>query len=131
MYFPETGFTDCQVWDRYALVPGDSFEKVALPVAKKKNLGVIAMKVTDRTGPMVSAGKVVDSDELLIISSAGMIIRTKVSEISSMGRSTQGVKVINLREGDRVTAIEVISEEEGDPVSELLFEDDDEVDKKE
>jgi len=70
--------------------------------------GVIALKVTDRTGPLVSAGKVSDKDELLIITNEGMIIRTEVKSISLLGRATQGVKLINLRENDTVSAIEVI-----------------------
>jgi len=85
--------------------------------------GVITLKITDRTGPPVSAGKVNDGDELLIITREGMIIRTEVSNISVQGRATQGVKLINLREGDQVSAIEVIHpEEEG---GEPLFEGDD------
>ncbi|MBN2081233.1 DNA gyrase subunit A [bacterium] len=83
--------------------------------------GVIALKVTDRTGPLVSAGKVVDGDELLIITREGMIIRTEVKNISVQGRATQGVKLINLRENDAVGAIEVIHPEAED---ETLFEED-------
>jgi DNA gyrase subunit A len=82
--------------------------------------GVIAMKVTERTGPLVSAGKVSDGDELLMITEAGMIIRTEVKHISQLGRATQGVKLINLREGDAVAGVEVIPEDNGEPE---LFED--------
>jgi DNA gyrase subunit A len=82
---------------------------------------VIAMKVTEKSGPVVAAVKVTDEDELLIITADGMIIRTEVKQISQMGRATQGVKLMNLREGDSVTAIEVIhSEPEGE--DEPLFE---------
>jgi len=84
--------------------------------------GVIALKVTDRTGPLVSAGKVVDGDELLIITRDGMIIRVAVSDIRQQGRATQGVKLINLREGDRVSAIEVIEAEPDNGDEEELFE---------
>jgi len=84
--------------------------------------GVIAMKVTERTGPLVSAGKVSDCDELLMITEAGMIIRTEVKHISQLGRATQGVKLINLREGDAVAGVEVIPEDNGEPE---LFEDGD------
>ena len=76
--------------------------------------GVIALKVTDRTGPLVSAGKVSDRDELLIITRTGMIIRTEVKAISLLGRATQGVKLINLRDNDAVSAIEVIHGDNGD-----------------
>ncbi len=78
------------------------------------------MKVTERTGPLVSAGKVSDGDELLMITEAGMIIRTEVKHISQLGRATQGVKLINLREGDAVAGVEVIPEDNGEPE---LFED--------
>jgi DNA gyrase subunit A len=81
--------------------------------------GVIALKVTERTGPVVGAAKVEDDDELLIITGAGMIIRTEVKDINVLGRATQGVKLINLRENDTVGAIEVIP---GEPEDETLFE---------
>ncbi|MEZ5337815.1 MAG: DNA gyrase subunit A [bacterium] len=81
--------------------------------------GVIAMKVTDKTGSVVGAARVLNDDEVMLITSSGMIIRTRVAEISSLGRSTQGVKVINLKNDDLLTAIEIISGEdedgEGDP----------------
>ncbi|MCH7472438.1 DNA gyrase subunit A, partial [bacterium] len=75
---------------------------------KRGAKGVIALKVTERTGPVVGAVKVSDADELLIITRKGMIIRTEVKKISLLGRITQGVKLINLREGDSISAIEVI-----------------------
>jgi DNA gyrase subunit A len=78
--------------------------------------GVIAIKVGEKTGAVVGAKKVVDSDELLIITTSGMIIRTQVAQIRGMGRATQGVKLMNLRESDAVSDIEVISasdQEEG------------------
>ena len=84
--------------------------------------GVIAMRATDKSGPLVAAIKVTDDDELLIITADGMIIRTEVRHISQMGRATQGVKLINLREGDSVAAIEVIRPEPEGP-AEPLFED--------
>ena len=85
--------------------------------------GVIAMKATDKTGALVSAGKVIDGDELLIITATGMIIRMEVAKISQLGRATQGVRLINLRSGDRVTGIEVIPHEENED-GEPLFDDD-------
>ena len=74
--------------------------------------GVIALRVTDKTGPLVAAAKVADDDELMIITERGMIIRTQISQISSLGRATQGVRLISLHEGDTVSAIEVIGMED-------------------
>lgn len=88
---------------------------------KRGAKGVIAIKVGDKTGAVVGAKKVIDSDELLIITTSGMIIRTEIAQIRGMGRATQGVRLINLREGDKVSDIEVIGAEDKDPD---LFDDD-------
>jgi DNA gyrase subunit A len=84
---------------------------------------VIAIKVGEKTGAVVGAKKVVDSDELLIITTGGMIIRTEISQIRGMGRATQGVRLINLRDGQKVSDIEVISAEDKEPD---LFDEDNE-----
>jgi DNA gyrase subunit A len=76
--------------------------------------GVIALKVTEKTGPLVGCAKVVDGDELLIITEGGMIIRTEANQLREMGRATQGVRLINLKDGDKVVAIEVINSESGE-----------------
>jgi DNA gyrase subunit A len=70
--------------------------------------GVIAMKATEKTGPVIAAVKVMDSDELLILTREGMIIRMETDKISQLGRATQGVRLINLREGDSVASVEPI-----------------------
>jgi DNA gyrase subunit A len=80
--------------------------------------GVIAMRVTAKTGPIVGAVKVNDDDELLLITREGMIVRLEVKTISEYGRATQGVRLINLRENDALSSIEVIRSEgveEGGP----------------
>jgi len=78
--------------------------------------GVIAMRATEKTGRLVASVKAVDGDELLIITEEGMMLRQEVHQISKLGRATQGVRLINLHEGDAVAAIEVIrSEGEGGP----------------
>ncbi len=64
--------------------------------------GVINIKTTDRNGPVVAVKEVVDDDELMIISQNGIIIRMSLTAIRVMGRATQGVRLINLDEGDRV-----------------------------
>jgi DNA gyrase subunit A len=83
--------------------------------------GVIALKITDKTGPLVGAAKVTDSDDLMIITNDGMIIRMEAKTISQLGRATQGVKLINLREGSKVSSIEVFETENDDNDTGELF----------
>ena len=87
--------------------------------------GVIALRVTDKTGALVGAVKVTDEDDLLIITNDGMIIRMEAKKISQLGRATQGVKLINLRDNSKVTSIEVIEGDE-DGEGPGLFEGEDE-----
>ncbi len=67
--------------------------------------GVINIKTTERNGDVVSIIQVVDDDELMIISQGGILIRQPIRDISSIGRNTQGVKLINLEAGDRVFGV--------------------------
>ncbi len=81
--------------------------------------GVITMKVTDKTGNLVRLCLVTGNEELLVMSEGGVLIRTRVSEISSYGRSSQGVTIMRLGEGDRVvSAIVMLAEEDLDKVIE-------------
>jgi DNA gyrase subunit A len=78
-------------------------------------MGVINIKVTDKNGKVAGIAHVVDDDQLLLITEQGMIIRTRVRDLRSMGRSTQGVKVINVEENDRVVAaVKLVEKEQGD-----------------
>ena len=70
--------------------------------------GVIALQTTERNGEMVAALQVNSDHELMLISSTGTLVRTPVSEISIVGRNTQGVRLIRLGEGERLTGIERI-----------------------
>ncbi|MCC7477368.1 DNA gyrase subunit A [bacterium] len=85
--------------------------------------GVIAMKVSERTGSVIGAVKVTDEDELLILTREGMIIRMEVGKISQQGRATQGVKLINLKPNDAVASVEVIRKDGEDEEGSPLFED--------
>jgi DNA gyrase subunit A len=67
--------------------------------------GVLSIKTSERNGPVVSANYVTDNDELMILSGEGKIIRIKVSDISIIGRHTQGVKLINLGAHEKVVAV--------------------------
>ena len=70
--------------------------------------GVIALQTSDRNGDMVAALQVNSDHELMMISSTGTLVRTPVAEISVVGRNTQGVRLIRLGEGERLTGIERI-----------------------
>jgi len=76
--------------------------------------GIITMKVTGRTGGVVGALTVRDADELMLITNKGKMVRTRVAEIREVGRIAQGVKLIDLRDGERLQAIApvVATEEE-------------------
>src|SRR5688572_14995196 len=77
--------------------------------------GVIALQTTDRNGEMVAALQVNSEHELMMISSTGTLVRTPVAEISIVGRNTQGVRLIRLGEGERLTGIERIESLGDDP----------------
>ncbi|HZX64623.1 MAG TPA: DNA gyrase C-terminal beta-propeller domain-containing protein, partial [Myxococcales bacterium] len=65
--------------------------------------GIIDIKTSERNGSVVAMLQATDADELMIITNKGMIIRTRVAEISVIGRNTQGVRLIDLRqEGEKV-----------------------------
>ena len=75
--------------------------------------GVITMKTTDRTGGVAGALTVRDADELMLITNKGKMVRTRVKEIRETGRNAQGVKLIDMREGESLQAIApVVSNEE-------------------
>ena len=77
--------------------------------------GIITMKTTDKTGGVVGALTVRDADEIMLITNKGKMVRTRVADIRETGRNTQGVKLIDLREGDKLQAIApVVSETDDD-----------------
>lgn len=89
------------------------------PLQGRGGQGVITLRVTEKTGALVSLGYVLGSEELLVLSEGGVLIRTRVSEVSSYGRSSQGVTIMRLGEGDRVVSAQVmLAEEELDKVIE-------------
>lgn len=70
--------------------------------------GILAMRLTEKNGDIIDIKPVTDKDDLMIISDKGQVIRTKISGISLMGRTTQGVRLIKLKEGEAVVAVEKI-----------------------
>ncbi len=82
------------------------------PVQGRGGQGVITLKVTQKTGALVNLGFVTGIEELLVLSEGGVLIRTRVSEISSYGRSSQGVTIMRLGDRDRVVSAMVMPAEE-------------------
>jgi DNA gyrase subunit A len=74
--------------------------------------GMIAIQQTARNGKVVAAALVLPDDEVMLISTGGVLIRTRVSSIREMGRSTQGVTLINLGEGEKLAGLERVVETE-------------------
>ncbi|MCS7054038.1 MAG: DNA gyrase subunit A [Ignavibacterium sp.] len=83
-------------------------------ITKRGGKGVITVKTTDKVGKMIALMEVVDKDELIIISTQGMVIRQAVKELRVMGRNTQGVRLIKLNDGDSIADIARIIPEDDD-----------------
>jgi DNA gyrase subunit A len=80
--------------------------------------GIITMKTTERTGHVVGALTVKDADEIMLITVAGQMVRTRVSDIREAGRNTQGVKLIDLEGQDKLQGIAPVISEEKEAVAE-------------
>jgi DNA gyrase subunit A len=76
--------------------------------------GIITMNVTDRVGPVVGVRMVRDADHVMLITDGGKVIRMPVRDISVIGRNTQGVRLIDLAEGEKVVGVACVAETEGD-----------------
>ena len=75
--------------------------------------GIINLKVVDKNGVVVGVKSVREEDEIMLMSKQGMVVRVAAKGISKVGRSTQGVRVINLKAADRLTSVaKVVTEEE-------------------
>jgi DNA gyrase subunit A len=70
--------------------------------------GIITMKVTDKTGPVVGAVTVTEEDELMLMTSTGQSIRIRVNEIRETGRNAQGVKLLTLKDGEKLQDISLV-----------------------
>ena len=74
--------------------------------------GVLTIKTSERNGPVVYSYQVTDQDQLMIITGHGKIIRLRAADISVIGRNTQGVKLINLGEGEKVVGVAKLMEDD-------------------
>ncbi len=85
-------------------------------VTNRGGKGVKTINITEKTGDLISIQAVTDDNDLMIINRSGLTIRTAVSQIRLAGRATQGVKVINLREGDAIASVMAVpAHEDIDP----------------
>jgi DNA gyrase subunit A len=76
--------------------------------------GIITMKTTDKTGRVIGVQQVSEEDQLMLISNKGKIIRLRIKDIRVIGRNTQGVRLIELEEGERVVSLARLAEKEED-----------------
>jgi DNA gyrase subunit A len=83
-------------------------------VTNRGGKGVKTISVTEKTGNLVSIKNVSDTDDLMIINRSGIAIRMEVESLRVMGRATQGVKLINIREGDTIAAVAKVMHEDED-----------------
>ncbi|MEP7146963.1 MAG: DNA gyrase subunit A [bacterium] len=90
-------------------------------VTNRGGKGVITVKTTEKVGKLISIKEVTDSDDLMIITSKGILIRQKMKDIRVMGRNSQGVRVIRLGDTDTISAVARIAEEDKDDVQEKIF----------
>jgi DNA gyrase subunit A len=81
--------------------------------------GMIAIQTTERNGKVVAAALVSPEDQIMLITTGGILVRTRVSEIREMGRATQGVTLINVDEGTRLSGLQRIAESDSDDESDL------------
>lgn len=102
--------------DRLLTVTENGFGKISAVddyrMTNRGAKGVITIRTNERNGGVVSVRKVSDGDELMLTSAEGKIIRISVDEIRETSRNTQGVKIMDIRGEDKITAVEPIVEEE-------------------
>ena len=82
------------------------------PTKSRATQGVVSIKVSDRNGSVVGAVQAEDGDEFMMITDAGTLVRTRVSEVSQVGRNTQGVTLIRTAEDENVVGLQRIDEPE-------------------
>jgi len=81
------------------------------PVQGRGGMGVIGIQASDRNGALISAVQVTEEDDVMLISDGGTLVRTRVSEISTLGRNTQGVTLIRLAESENLVGLARIQTE--------------------
>ena len=87
-------------------------------ITNRGGKGVKTINITEKTGQLISIQAVTDDNDLMIINRSGLTIRTSADQIRVAGRATQGVKVINLREGDAIASVTAVPKTEDDEIVE-------------
>jgi DNA gyrase subunit A len=82
-------------------------------ITNRGGKGVKTINITEKTGSLIALKDVTDNDDLMIITQYGNILRSPVSALRVMGRATQGVRLINLKENDIIASVAIVSEKEG------------------
>jgi DNA gyrase subunit A len=82
--------------------------------------GIITMKVSDRNGPVVGVMQVTDADDIMLVTDSGKVIRSRAKEIPTIGRNTQGVRLISLDGGEKVVSVARLAEEEDEEGDEAV-----------
>lgn len=89
-------------------------------ITNRGGKGVKTINITEKTGLLISIDSVTDNDDLMIINRSGLIIRLAVADLRVMGRATQGVRLINLRDNDSIAAVTKVEvEKEEDEIAEI------------
>ncbi|MGI0116935.1 DNA gyrase subunit A [Zooshikella sp. RANM57] len=91
---------------------GKRSQVAEFPIYGRGGQGVIGMQSSERNGAIIGAIQVWDNDEMMLISDQGTLVRTRIDEISVLGRNTQGVRLIKLSNGERLVSIERVAEPE-------------------
>ena len=90
------------------------------PTKGRGGKGMIAMQASKRNGPLVGVVQLFDRDEIMLISDQGTAVRTRVEEISTLGRNTQGVRVIKTREDEKLVRLSrIVEDDDAVPEAEL------------
>ena len=93
------------------------------PVYGRGGQGVIGIQTSERNGAVVGAAQVTEADEIMLISDRGTMVRTRVTEVSVQGRNTQGVRLIRLKDGEKLVGLEQVDEpDEVEVIDEQLHE---------
>jgi len=87
-------------------------------VSHRGGKGIYTLKANDKTGKMVAIKETFDNDDIVVVSTGGMVIRQHASDIRVTGRNTQGVRIIRLDEGDMISALAIVPSEENENLEE-------------
>lgn len=91
---------------------GKRSELAEYRISHRGGKGIATLKATEKTGKMIAIKEVQDTDDIVVITSSGMVIRQSADDVRVSGRNTSGVRLIRLDSGDRVTAIAVVTSED-------------------